>query len=223
VEILVQQGPGYGLHILNEQDLRERGQQVKRMADIYSKAKQGIVLLGPAGPHTDTAIRALTFLSTKIQADWAFWRITSAQDNGEADNYWSDPESSLPYDSNIVAEIQDLFGRECFERLWIQQEIRMANAEAVVICGQASILWSDLRKAALCLFNNSSLDSTINKGRFRHVWLIEDLGYTNLPGIISFTCQCRCTDPRDRIIAVLSFLQSYERDLTVTPDYNMTA
>ena len=208
---------------VNQQDLHERGQQVKRMADVYSKTKQVVVWLGPAGPHTDTAIRALNFLSTKIQANWAFWRTTPAQGNGEADNHWSDPESSLPYDSNIVAGIQDLYGREWFERLWIQQEIRLANAEAVVVCGQTSILWSDLRKAALCLFNKSSLDSAINKDRLRHVWSIGDSGYTNLPGTISFTRKCRCSDPRDRIFAIFSFLQGSERDLAVTPDYNMTA
>lgn len=99
----------------------------------------------------------------------------------------------------------------------------MANVAAVVVCGQAIILGSDLRKSALCLFNKSSLNSIMEKVRLRHFWSIRDLGYTNLPGVISFTRQCRCSDPRDRIFAVLSFLETYERDLTITPDYNTTA
>jgi hypothetical protein len=207
---------------VNQDDLDERGEQVKRMADIYARAKQVTVWIGPAGPNTDTAIRALNSLSSKIQANWSFWRTTPAQDSDLDDNHWSDPESPLPYSSDTVAGIQDLYGREWFQRLWIQQEIRMANVEAIVVCGQAVILWSDLRKSALCLFNKSSLNPTIDKAGLRHVWSMGDLGYTNLSGIISFTRRCRCSDPRDRIFAVLSFLETYERDLKITPDYNMT-
>lgn len=98
----------------------------------------------------------------------------------------------------------------------------MATDEAVVICGHSSILLKDLRKAALCLLNKLSLDLTLNKERLRQVWVLGDLSYTNLPGIISYIRPCRCSNPQDRIFAVLSFLRSCERDLNITPDYSMS-
>ena len=69
----------------------------------------------------------------------------------------------------MTSGIWDLFGREWLERLWIQQEIRLATAEAVIICGHSSILCKDLRKAALRLFNKLSLNPTLNKERLRQV------------------------------------------------------
>lgn len=37
---------------VNQQDLDERGEQVKRMADIYSRAKEVTVWIGPAWPQS---------------------------------------------------------------------------------------------------------------------------------------------------------------------------
>lgn len=51
----------------------------------------------------DTAMRALNSLSSKIQANWSFWRTTPAQDSDLDDNHWSDPESPLPYSFDTVA------------------------------------------------------------------------------------------------------------------------
>jgi hypothetical protein len=208
---------------VNQEDLSERSEQVKRMADIYSRARRVTVWLGPARPHTGAAIRALNLLGSKIIANWSLWRTTPAPDCGVDEHHWADADCAFPFSDDVVAGIRDLYGREWFERLWIQQEIRMASVDAAVVCGQSIIPWTDLRKAALCMSNNSTLDQSIDKVCLRHVWSIGDLGFTNLPGILSFTRQCRCSDPRDRIFAVLSFLKAYEQDLTITPDYSLKA
>lgn len=167
-------------------------------------------------------MKTLVRLTTNIQVDWSLWITRPAEGLSTSEHHWSDPESTLPYDEDIINGIQDLYGREWFQRLWVQQEIRLANNNALVLCGHESMLFKDLREAALCLFNKVTLDSKIPKDRISHIWSMGDLGYTNLPGIISFTRPCQCSDPSDRIFADLSFLPKYEKALTITPDYRKT-
>jgi len=207
---------------VDQDNLQERGHQVRRMADIYTRAKRVVVWLGPEGLHTASAMNTLVRLAGNIQADWSLWITRPAKGISPSEHHWADPEAVLPYDEDTIDGIQDLYGREWFQRLWVQQEIRLANNDALVLCGHESMLFKDLRKAALCLFNKTALNSKIQKARISHIWSMGDLGYTNLPGIISFTRSCQCSDPRDRIFAVLSFLQKYEKDLTITPDYRKT-
>jgi hypothetical protein len=120
---------------VNQHDLHERGHQVKRMADIYTRAKRVVIWLGPEGANTNLAMKTLASLSTKVQADWALWITTPATGIQASENHWVDPECALPYNIDTVAGIQELYGREWFQRLWVQQEIRLANDDALVICG----------------------------------------------------------------------------------------
>lgn len=207
---------------VDQDNLQERGHQVRRMADIYTRADRVVVWLGSGSLHTGSAMKALEMLSHNVQADWSLWITKPAAGISGSEHHWADPEIALPYHEETIDGIQDLYGRDWFQRLWVQQEIRLANNNAIVVCGHESITFTDLRQAALCLFNKTVLDSKIPKARLSHIWSMGDLGYTNLPGIISFTRPCQCSDPRDRIFAVLSFLQKYEKSLTITPDYRQT-
>ena len=207
---------------VDQDNLQERGQQVKRMADIYTKAERVVVWLGPEGSNTALAMEALATLSTKIQANWSLWTTEPAPGILASENHWADPGSALPFDVDTIAGIQELYGRDWFQRLWVQQEIRFANDGALVMCGHESILFTHIRKAALCLYNKLGLDSKTQKDRLSLVWSMGELGYTTLPGIVSLTRHCHCSDPKDRIFAVLSFLQKYEKRLVITPDYDKT-
>jgi hypothetical protein len=207
---------------VDQENLQERGHQVRRMADIYTRAERVVVWLGPEAQHTTLAMKTLATLSTKVRADWSLWITTPEEGVPGVDHHWARPDEPLPYDLDTVAGIAEVYGRDWFQRLWVQQEIRLANDRALVMCGSDSMLFTQLRKAALCLFNKTVLDSKISRERLSQIWAMGNLGYTNLPGIISFTRPCHCSDPKDRIFAILSFLQKYEKDLVITPDYRKT-
>ena len=51
---------------VNQKDLKERSQQVKRMASIFSMAQRVVVWLGEEGPGSTLALQTLDKLSTKI-------------------------------------------------------------------------------------------------------------------------------------------------------------
>jgi hypothetical protein len=55
---------------VSQQDLDERSSQVKRMADIFSKATRVVVWLGPASDDSSLAIDILEVISSHITVDW---------------------------------------------------------------------------------------------------------------------------------------------------------
>lgn len=54
---------------VNPQDLVERSQQVKRIANIYSKARRVVVWLGPESHDTSITIECLTIIHSNIDVD----------------------------------------------------------------------------------------------------------------------------------------------------------
>ena len=117
-----------------------------------------------------------------------------------------------------------LFGRPWFEGLWIQQEIRLAQS-AVLICGFHKLSWPAFRKAAETLWLKTIDDKEIGlltygpilKERRRHVRALCISGlFPSLEDLLTQTRRCKCTDPRDRVYALLGLLdQKYD----IVPDY----
>ncbi|CAG8953863.1 hypothetical protein HYFRA_00006756 [Hymenoscyphus fraxineus] len=206
---------------VNQKDLLERSQQVMRMPDLYTQADRVVVWLGPEGIDTQLALHTLEDLSFKVAVDWNFWTCKPAPGLEASEEHWTDPDCVLPYNDNVVMGIATLFKRPWYERLWVQQEIRLANDAAIVLCGHDTILFSRLRKAALCLFNKRTLPY-ISKEVLNHVWQMGNIGYRNVVGIMASTRFCKCFDPRDRVFAVLSFMEKEDRNLVIRPNYNET-
>ena len=61
---------------VNQQDLTERSQQVRRMADIYRSARQVLVWLGPGSADSSLAMDTLFSLGSQIDVDWRYRRTT---------------------------------------------------------------------------------------------------------------------------------------------------
>jgi hypothetical protein len=68
---------------VNQQDLQERSQQVKRMAEIYSKATRVIAWLGPATETTTIARKCFDEIASHIDVDWA--RVVMQAHSGKED------------------------------------------------------------------------------------------------------------------------------------------
>ncbi|KAI4937077.1 uncharacterized protein J4E92_001804 [Alternaria infectoria] len=56
---------------INQKDLGEKGQQVQRMADIFSLAERVIVWLGLDDADSKTVMETCEFLATKVEIDLA--------------------------------------------------------------------------------------------------------------------------------------------------------
>lgn len=209
---------------VNQQDLTERSRQVRRMADLYSLADRVVVWLGPEEKESGHGLRAMEELSSQINVDWS--RFTMKPRSDHAAQHWSDINQRLPYDDRSLRAIYSLISYPWFERLWIWQEIHLANSSAVLTCGYHTIRWTSFRMALFCLsWKTHSMKRTSIIYRPLSARLIEiyplAIGNfkTNVVDIMDRTKNCKYTDPRDRVYAILSLLDRAGQAIRIEPDY----
>jgi hypothetical protein len=140
-----------------------------------------------------------------------------------SEQHWGDRNQILPYDSREVAAIVNLLERSWFERLWIWQEIWLAGPSAVLVCGKNSILWSTFRTAFLGL-HFKHLPSGSKEIPLHHRTLLYKIcrmsDYRYFPSLLQDMQFSKCTDPRDRIFALLSLLPPTDAAREIEPDYS---
>jgi hypothetical protein len=66
---------------VNQKDVDERSSQVKRMADIYSKAARVVVWLGPESADTSIAMAYVEKVVSKVEVDWIAYEMRSLSDD----------------------------------------------------------------------------------------------------------------------------------------------
>ncbi|KAI4187128.1 MAG: hypothetical protein LQ348_004135 [Seirophora lacunosa] len=207
---------------INQRDVKERSQQVARMADIYRSAANVIIWLGPELDDSTGAIRALKTLASKINVDWTHYTISAAsKEDSESD--WLDLDKHAPFDNETCFSIVRLLNRSWFSRLWIWQEVFLAHNGAMIVCGDNTISWGDFRKAVVSLYRRRKPDRVPDLHRtVTRAWQISNLGdQPSLRTILRRTKDAQCSDQRDRIYGVLNLVQEKER-LGIQPDYTKT-
>ena len=208
---------------VNQQDLRERGHQVKRMTDLYRLADRVVVWLGPDKNNSGLGTKLLEHLSSQIEVDWNTFDVKPA--STESERHWSERYKELPYGEAEFLSIQELLNRRWFERLWVQQEILLANRYAICMCGSDIIAWQSLRKALLCLHTKmlSHGDGALVQGLASRITMIYELacGSSTMSflDVMEQTRKCRYLDPRDRIYAILGLLGKSDKIAGIEPDY----
>lgn len=196
---------------VNQNDLQERSQQVERMGDIYRLADRVIAWIGPRDEDTTYGLRLLSNLSSMIEVDWTKRTIRPA--TLEASHAgWADLTKRLPYGKKELLAILHLFDRPWFERLWIWGEIWSANRKVTLMCGADIMPWTAFRDAVWCLMKKTlggGVPEPRKRVRFHdRLKLIYELCDDALPHKFErFLNKARsrmCSDPRDRVYALLS-------------------
>jgi hypothetical protein len=200
---------------VNQQDLDKRSQQVKRMADIYSRATRVVVWLGPERADTSLAIAFFNKIASHIVVEWEQMIV---RPNSSDDVLWQTRAlERFSSDDSILVAVDDLLSRLWFGRLWIWQEIHLATS-ATVFCGTKSIPWHAVRISVVWLN-----------------WIFMNIGTIPLPSLhesiqspldlctylLYQTRYCKCSDKRDRIFALLSLGCPYP-SIDIQPDYTKT-
>ena len=212
---------------VDQQNLEERGHQVQRMGDVYSLAERVIVWLGPDDTTSGHAIQFLRTIAPKFEVDWITKTIEPVSQD---DARWADVTNARSYSRQDMFAIYSLVIRPWFERLWVQQEIH-SSCNAVLICGWDTLSWHDFRKAIYCFSQEWRAfedDITPYPGLEVRSLLINNMinyvPYSTLGALIERTQHCKCSDPRDRVYAVLNMLNNFDkdRDAKMKPDYTKT-
>ena len=209
---------------INQQDLKERSRQVRRMADLYRLADRVAVWLGPGSTDSSYGLELLEDLSSKIRVDWVHHTMEYVSNGIE--KHWADVNKDLPYGDKEFRAIDSLISCPWFERLWIWQEIWLAKSNAMMICGSSTIPWECFRTALFCLYwkahriKQTSVISEQFTDRVIETYSLADseLNIAFLD-ILHLTRNCKYTDPKDRVYGILSLLEASGEAIDIEPEY----
>lgn len=114
---------------INQEDAEERDDQVDMMGDIYRRAHRVLAWLGEGDSDTD-------------------WLVPLLGDRGFREQVKkADMEADFAPGAVVVRAavilMYDLFRRAWWERLWVSQEIILAEQDPVLLFGSKFISWAD--------------------------------------------------------------------------------
>jgi hypothetical protein len=189
---------------INQDDVHERGQQVSMMRHIFAKAKLVVAWLGPEQNGSNDAI---TYCSRPAH------------------------EALIGYvPGEIVEALNIMYQRPYWSRLWIVQELCVAN-EILLVCGRATMTWAQWTSAMFRCWTQKiqmcSVDDLISGnhegGNLGLLHLVGETQHsstsrTYLARLIENTRDAECTDSHDRIFSLLGLaIESWAR--AIEPDY----
>ncbi|KAJ3570586.1 hypothetical protein NPX13_g5680 [Xylaria arbuscula] len=197
---------------INQNDVKEKNEQVRLMPEIFKTAERVSVWTGPEANGSSTAIDCLWRMAMSVQVGYIqMLRV---------------PEESAVWDS-----INSFFKRPWFQRAWIVQEMVLAR-EVILMCGRESIEWNDLYVAAKVCFQKSQTSSiSVMRHIGRNVSAVLSLGDLRLSyhhgeggdcrrllTLFDRFHHCKATLQRDKLFALLGLANDAE-DPMLNPDY----
>ena len=130
------------------------------MDQIYRFAKQVNVWLGPESQEDNSAraMEILGYIGAQVEysKDQSYLEAPSCQEKG-----WFRPDVEIPLTDREATAVRTLLERPWFSRLWITQEVQLANDSARLYCGRDSISWYHFRRAVLALDVKQTLNALL--------------------------------------------------------------
>jgi hypothetical protein len=173
----------------------EKLEQVKKISNIFEDAEKVIIWLGPAYGDSD---RAMKFLATQMKH--------SPEEKALRGLY------SIPAGPAML----ELCKRPYWHRLWVYQELN-ASRSIDVLCGIHCV---DLESFQTLLLQDSADDRLkTTMATLRGSPLAKMVGAspnstrTSLTLMLGTTRHLRCTDPRDKVYAILNVVSSGHQDI----------
>ncbi|KAK5120411.1 hypothetical protein LTR85_006350 [Meristemomyces frigidus] len=211
---------------VNQQDLAERGSQMKQMASIFSQADLVIAWIGLDRPDCRVAFDFMTWLGTNVAVNWNKYAMSSiSEDYPGLANFHEELEMSQADSDAIIC----MMGRPWFRRLWVRQEVQMAR-QALLMCGSSAVDWNVFRNAVFCLYTKRIIHDSREEMESLETHLIptfDVVNYSDIPQGLGETLRrarlCLCEDPRDRLYALMNVITSFERQAwSIEPDYTLS-
>lgn len=235
---------------VDQSDLEERSLQVRIMGDVFSKAARVIIWLGEETHDVRDAFDVIRKLRFYFWRQYSWQQETPRlYRRVKWSKAWNEPILRREVEGAILEELDwqpliDLLHRPWFHRLWVVQEVVNAN-RAVILCGGQEIPWSivssalwDLKNHGLATifldqyasnacFNVAAIEDAKGQRMFKQwYWGPDYQGFTDpLFHVMLATRFCECSDPRDRVFAVMSISQGrdiYLYDWEVDFNYSLS-
>lgn len=192
---------------INQQDLVERSEQVRRMRSIYTVADRVIMWTGEAAEDSALALKTLEHIGSQMECTLDHRFIPSPEATETA--WWSN-DFYVSTEPVAASAISRLVQRPYFERLWVLQEIQLASSRSIVQCGDVTVLWRHVRRAfAKCLPRLAAAPQTSFA-----MWLklditkftSRDLRSEDTEGLFKVAATYQCSDAKNKVFAILGLL-----------------
>lgn len=214
---------------IDQDNVVQKGPQVAMMGILYARAASVVVWLGPAADESDRAMGLVQSWGSQVSYSVETGHLQPCggfQVTGvPRDETMADQSVPLNCSDEDSLAVYHLFCRDWFDRLWIRQEVILANAKtARVQCGAHVVPWEVFRNAWGALHAKLTPD----RGEFRTklVLRMNHLGglllqrrYIHFSWIRFLFANSQCFDPRDRIYAICSMLEYKGIREAIRPDY----
>jgi hypothetical protein len=217
---------------INQEDLDERSKQVLRMRDIYTFAKTVEVWLG----LTDDDDYAGMALVRKLGA------IVSAPEESLAKGFHNEYQQAFldifeAAEPKEVRALCQLFKRPWWTRVWVVQELMLANQQAALVrCGEAAAPWLSFLVTAYAVesswfivdaivtsvFPDDKVDAFNNGIRMAQCRRVDPTHpLFSLLELLHQHRDCESTDPKDKVYGLLGLSGDVE-DIGIMPNYDQS-
>lgn len=196
---------------INQEDNTERTHQVNMMKEIYSNASVVIAWLGPSFPDSDLAMRTLQEVGQLGNCDYS-----SDSLKGFLVDLGIQPKS-------LRSRLNQAMGRivrsDYFNRLWVVQEFLLSR-NLLIMCGPHVCTSEQLRYSTY--WRNVSTRTLDRLLKARTERIEGGSKFSELPVLVKYF-QGKCSDPRDRIYALLGLITVHDpRVGTLPADYDIS-
>ncbi|KAJ3541888.1 hypothetical protein NM208_g4387 [Fusarium decemcellulare] len=203
---------------INQSDSAERENQVLRMADVYSLASRVVIWLGAATESTKKALDALQYLGAQVVLTTNNLRVRPPE--AAAGDGWLTPSAKFPFDSETWEALDEFVNLEWHNRIWVVQEVTLANRHATIQIGHRRFPWSLFKRAITCLgSNNRQREAPDDKvlGMWNMICVVPK--WWPISEIFRAFGQRKATDGRDKVYGLLAlFSPSFRR--RIQPHYD---
>ncbi|KAG8528317.1 uncharacterized protein KY384_007234 [Bacidia gigantensis] len=220
---------------INQSNVVERSQQVNMMGEIYGKANQVIVWLGPEDGRTQAVFAAFELLvSMRTPENPQGMENVMAFGSIDLEEFDRVEPAGGP---SLTRDMLALFDRPWFSRAWVLQEVGLGSNVAV-LCGSQIIKWQTIGTAVI-FFNQKEkslvehLKRSADVNRAFHLFTAFRREQT--PGTTKFQFlwdhflyvldnarPYLATEPRDKVYSLLAHWTARTKEGTsfIEPDYS---
>lgn len=124
---------------IDQQNWVEKKEQVRKMTQIYQKAKRVAIWLGPEADDSELALALIQKVGTGTKLPSHI-----------------DKQTASPFTKAHLAATAALFDRDYWYRLWVVQEVFNAR-EIAVYCGRSVLPWSCFKETSEVLRNSKTI------------------------------------------------------------------
>ncbi|KAH6695217.1 heterokaryon incompatibility protein-domain-containing protein [Plectosphaerella plurivora] len=204
---------------INQQNRPEVDVQVARAGTVYEEASRVVIWLGPETHDSSLAISKLDYLGSQVMAN-SKHILLSTPDATETD--WHLRSTPLPYDPPTWTAIDSLLRRPWFTRVWVQQELHLAD-QAIFVCGKDEISREKLWRATLALSKKNVLSPAVSRTILTSTKksLMPFHSSSTIFQIFNRVRRRQCKDKRDLVYGALGLFPPSFRSL-IAVDYSLS-